>query len=384
MAKKVKLFWNNLDLDDNNGINLSFYVEENKNKLRKKYLEKIKLISSEKLNQLSITQLSHISENFNLYESSLLEEKSIYKSKNIIFFLKVLALEMILNKDKSKEYEILGVEKENINIVEGVFYKFKKNVIFRFACNRNEESKIANKLYNRLPNLLKVTYQVIKNFLLIIILKKINIKNFQIEYLYFSNTYYFKYPFINNTKNENKLIGSFARTVKKNDKAIILCHCDKSYSNEKNTQKILLNSSDNFQLITLNSLLNIEILIKSFFIYINFYFFNFKIRKLKKKISKNINLINYFDLIKADWDSSFYGPVAFENIKIYLILKNFFSKVLVKKRCFYICENQGWEKMLIKSCKNFSNRNLFFVGIVNSAIRFWDFRYIFSNSKKKY
>ena len=48
MAKKVKLFWNNLDLDDNNGINLSFYVEENKNKLRKKYLEKIKLISSEK------------------------------------------------------------------------------------------------------------------------------------------------------------------------------------------------------------------------------------------------------------------------------------------------------------------------------------------------
>jgi surface carbohydrate biosynthesis protein (TIGR04326 family) len=379
--RSKKIFWNNLNDNQSSGIDLSVYIEKNKEKIKKKYLSIIELISNTNLNGSNILQISQILRNFNLYENSLIEEKSIYKSKNIIFLLKIIALEFILKKGKFQQYEIFCVEKENIKVLKNIFFKKKKNVFFHYTIYNQKVRKIIW-FYNYLPNIIKVIYQVVKNFFFITSLSKVNIKFHKIDYLFFSNTYYLKYFFKNNVRYENRLIGDVANIVKKKDKAIIICHCDKSYASEKETQKILLNSNKNFQLISLNSLLNIKILIKSFLIYIFYFFFNFKLRKFRKKIKNNVNLNNYFDLIKADWDSSFYGVVAFENIKNYLILKNFFCKIQVIKKCYYICENQGWEKIFVKLCKTFFNKYLVVIGIINTAIRFWDLRYFFTISKK--
>ena len=279
-----KIFWNNLNNNHNNGIDLTIYVEKNKEKIRKKYLNIIKLISHSNLNGLNILRLTKISEDINLYESSLIEEKSIYKSKNIISFLKVIALEFILKNRTFQQYEIFNVEKENINILKKIFFK-KKNITFPNVIYHNQRVGSIKWYYDNLPNIIKVIYQVVKNLFLIANLSKINIKFQKIDYLFFSNTYYFKYFFKNNVKYENRLIGEVANVVKKKDKAIIICHCDISYSSEKETQKILLNSSRNFQLISLNNLLSLKILIKSFYIYI-YFFFNFKLRCFKKKLKK--------------------------------------------------------------------------------------------------
>jgi len=377
-----KIFWNNLNDNQSSGIDLSAYIEKNKEKIKKKYLSIIKLISNTNLNGLNILQISQISRNFNLYENSLIEEKSIYKSKNIIILLKIIALEFILKKGNCQQYELFYVEKENINAIKNLFLKKKINFFFFYTIYNNHKVINIKWFYNNLPNIIKVIYLVVKNLFLINNLSKVNIKFHKINYLFFSNTYYLKYFFKNNVRNENRLIGDVANVVKKKDKAIIICHCDKSYCSEKETQKKLLNSSKNFQLISLNSLLNIKILINIFLIYIFHFFFNFKLRNFRKKIKNNVNLNNYFDLLKADWNSSFYGVIAFENIKTYLILKELFSKIQVINKCYYICENQGWEKIFVKLCKTFFNKYLVVIGVINTAIRFWDLRYIFTISKK--
>lgn len=281
-----KIFWNNLNNNQSNSIDLSAYVEINKEKIRQKYLSIIKSISHTNVDGLNILDISQISQDLNLFESSLVEEKSIYKSKSIILILKVIALESILKNRSFQQYEIFNVEKENINTLKKIFFK-KKNIIYHNIINNNYRVGAIEWCYDNLPNIIKVIYQVFKSLILIINLSKINIKFQKVDYLFFSNTYYLKYFFKSNVKYENRLIGDVANIVHKKDKAIIICHCDKSYASEKKTQKILLNSSKNFQLISLNTLFSFKILIKSFIIYICFFLIlNLDILKTKLKKKK--------------------------------------------------------------------------------------------------
>jgi len=222
-----KIFWNNLNDNQSSGIDLSAYIEKNKEKIKKKYLSIIKLISNTNLNGLNILQISQISRNFNLYENSLIEEKSIYKSKNIIILLKIIALEFILKKGNCQQYELFCVEKENINAIKNLFLKKKINFFFYYTIYNNHKVINIKWFYNNLPNIIKVIYQVVKNLFLINNLSKVNIKFHKINYLFFSNTYYLKYFFKNNVRNENILIGDVSNVVKKKYKAIIICHCYK-------------------------------------------------------------------------------------------------------------------------------------------------------------
>ncbi len=62
-------------------------------------------------------------------------------------------------------------------------------------------------------------------------------------------------------------------------------------------------------------------------------------------------------------------------IKLYYfyLFKNFFKKNHFKKNCFFIHENQPWEKSLIYHWKKNQKEKIF--GVINSSIRFWDLRF---------
>ena len=88
--------------------------------------------------------------------------------------------------------------------------------------------------------------------------------------------------------------------------------------------------------------------------YYKIYFFSKKIDLIKSKIKNDKYLRYFFPLLEDDWNNSFKGITAVENLIFIYVSKFFFSKNNIKKNFYYICENQGWEKIFVKSFKIFN------------------------------
>ena len=116
--------------------------------------------------------------------------------------------------------------------------------------------------------------------------------------------------------------------------------------------------------------INIIILIKIFFI------------SLKIKCKSILNLNNFELTYNTKKISRFVSynlqqEFLFYNIFIkfyyFYLFKVYFNKNKFSSNCFYINENQPWEKSLIYHWRK-NNKNKIY-GVINSSVRFWDLRF---------
>ena len=112
-------------------------------------------------------------------------------------------------------------------------------------------------------------------------------------------------------------------------------------------------------------------------IFISFFFNRKKLNKIKNKIIINKELSIYWQLISENWYEAFYSSPSFISISYSI----FFNKILKNKNfvknVYFNFENQNFEKMINYEAYNTSIKTF---GIVNTSVRFWDFR--FFNLKK--
>lgn len=100
--------------------------------------------------------------------------------------------------------------------------------------------------------------------------------------------------------------------------------------------------------------------------------------KLKKAIilSQDKLCFDFWSLCKSDWQKSFYGKEAIQNL-LNLNQIEYALEILPKQRIgFYLQENQGWEFALINSWKKNGHGTL--IGVPHSTVRYWDLRYFWS------
>ena len=377
----INIYWNltedNISLKASE-INIIAYIEKNKKDLRKKYKEIIKKIRNIKVENQSIYNLTKIDIHHNLYDCSTIEEKSFYKSKGILSSLKILALTKILKNFKIKKIKIINVPKKEKKIINELIAK--KKIELEYEDNFKESSKIKNlkDIYDFMPNFIKANYQILKKLYLKIFFKKNLFINEQFENLFYSNTYYLKYKYKKNTKLQNKLLGSICNVSK--SPQLLICHYDKNFSSEVQANKYFYKQKNNFSFATINSLITLKIIFIVLIKYYKIYFFSKKLDLIKSKIKNDKYLRYFFPLLEDDWNKSFKGITAVENLIFIYISKFFFSKNSIKKNFYYICENQGWEKIFVKSFKIFNPKSKA-IGVINASIRYWDFRYSFTTSK---
>jgi len=91
-----------------------------------------------------------------------------------------------------------------------------------------------------------------------------------------------------------------------------------------------------------------------------------------KIIKKNFLLTNqnYFIFFEE-----FISSNSIRNILFFFQFEKFFATIKIKSKIFYCFENQPWEKILLYFIKkNYSKIKTY--GVVHSAVRFWDFRFI--------
>ena len=78
---------------------------------------------------------------------------------------------------------------------------------------------------------------------------------------------------------------------------------------------------------------------------------------------------------KKDWEQSFFGKNAIQNLLTFNLFESAFSKLPTQSRGIYLQENQGWEFGMIHAWRD--NRHGQLIGFPHTTVRFWDLRYYF-------
>ena len=89
-------------------------------------------------------------------------------------------------------------------------------------------------------------------------------------------------------------------------------------------------------------------------------------------INKNDPEIALLEISYKIQKRSFSGITCFENLKSFYALKNFFNLNPNIKNCFYLMENQSWEKILLNFCKI---KKIMSYGYIHATMPFWHLNY---------
>jgi surface carbohydrate biosynthesis protein (TIGR04326 family) len=96
----------------------------------------------------------------------------------------------------------------------------------------------------------------------------------------------------------------------------------------------------------------------------------------KKKLLGNLSIEEetLFPILQDTIKKSFFGPAFSDNLIRFLNIKILFTNIESPLRCFYLYENQSWEKVVNSEFKNISPTQKT-IGVLHSTVRFWDLRF---------
>ena len=98
-------------------------------------------------------------------------------------------------------------------------------------------------------------------------------------------------------------------------------------------------------------------------------------QKINKNLKDNIKNKFLYYLFKNNFKENIFGYKFLINLYYFYLFNIFFNNKSNFKNCFYLHENQSWERSLIYNLDyNSIKTNKF--AVTHASIRFWDFRYI--------
>lgn len=348
-------------------IDIKDYIEKHSDFLKNEFLKFCKNLENKKLNKILFYKLFETQNNHNLWEMSLLKEKSNLKSDNIFKAILFLAIKKIISENRLKKIIFY-----NIPIEESIIklYLENKKIFYEFINEREKKKTIKSFLSNFF--LIRFVYYfltlIIKLFVELRINKFIDKDSNLIIFSYFAH---FKNK--KNNKITFKQFGNLQNVLKKKFRL------DYQYIFVPNKNNLTINTLENKHSI-LNGNLNFK---DKLFIMYKFLIYSFKFYFIKKLIL--IKLKDYelslFHIFSRDYDLSFNGSVFVENLIWIEVFENYLSKTSKKKIGIFLLENQAWEKAMITSWKNYNHGKI--IGYTPTSINYWHL-YNFDISKKNY
>ena len=351
-------------------IDIKNYIENNSDILKNKYLDFCKKIENIKLTNRSLYGHFEIANNHNLWEMSLIKEKSNLKSDSIYKVIIFLAIEKIISENK-----INKIIFSNILIKEKVLDYFFKNKKIIYEHVNTLDGVRTPKLF------LKNFFLVRLVFYFIFLLRKIFIElksnnfidsnsNFTV-FSYFAhfkkitnNLSFSQFGDLNNMlKSKYALDTQYIFVPNKNNKSI-------------NSLPSIIKKNYSFLNGNLNFYNKLSIIYK-------FFFYSFKFFFIKKIIISKLNNVHFclFSLLSKDYEYSFCGPVLIDNLIWISVFENYLSKTKKKECGIFLLENQAWEKAMITSWKNYKHGEI--IGYTPTSINYWHL-YNFDCSTKNY
>ena len=384
--------WNSFQHQDE-VISIPDFIEKNSEKLKDDFLSWLHLFPLKEIKGKKIIDHLKVREDFSSWWTSSLFEKSIQKSPKIYQVFQLAALEKILEDiddinqiylqipDKAVNQSIqsycrlrkINYKKLNLEGTKQIssFFSTKVNFVipkFFFAIGwlfkylyRNNLHRVKKGLNNQ--SLLNGHFFVSYFFNLDIEKTKngnfytkfwtylhsiIEKENKKVNWLHFFE----KSTQCDSISTAKKLITSLNEQDKKQTHSLIAAEF---------TMKVVLKSIKDYFVLAFNGLM-IERSAKIFFIYPNM-------------------KINFYVYLKGYWKDSLYGKNAISSCLFLNSFEKFFSEIPYQKKCFYLMENQPWERTLVYSWRKNNHGEIF--GCPHTTISDWDLRYYYHPDEYK-
>ena len=353
-----EIFWNNSPIKEEYQICLADYIEENSKDLRKKILF---LLEDIEFQNKEIIKEIEIKKEFSFWNLTNFNEKSLYKKNYFFNLAKIISLIEILENYSYEDLHINIKDKYFDDFLNKIIKKKKIETKLSIAINLNYFQNIFYEVLSFFRSLkfliAKIFYSKEKN--------EVNI-NYNLFFSFF--TYLDKKKFIE--KNYKSIFwGKISAYTKINFVHLFIPNEILNNYNNLNKKINELNKPNE-----LHSLLDSHISLKTIYEIFKISFIlkmrHFLNRNRYKLYYKNYNLS---DLLIFDLRENFYLFNITKRLYYFFLFESFFKKNKFHSNCFYIHENQPWEKSLIYHWKKNQNKKIY--GVINASIRFWDLKY---------
>ena len=383
--KSCVCIWNGHEKNDKY-ISISSRLEDNSDKIKKKYIKFIHDLGEEKIDNKNLKSHLKIKENYNLWWMSLLTEKSHYKSARIKDCLKFLVLEEIILEKKPSKIIVLLSDKIIIRSIKELSKKLNIEIEIKkidiVKKDQVNSKNIFSNIYFKSPNIIKSIIYLIRYSFNNWTFKKALRPKWETN----KNILFFSYLFhldkdsfkdnkfnssqwgpLTNLLNELSIKSNWMHhyipnPVIPNRKSAI------SFINNLNKE---FNNTQSHQIIS--SYINIKTILK---VVANYTMIILKIPslyKFKKLFIVKNSSINFWFLLKDDFINSILGPKLIENLFWIEHFDNALSKIPYQEKGIYLQENQSWEKALISAWKKYNHGKIY--GLNNGFVRYWDLRF---------
>ena len=323
--------------------------------------------------------------NFNFFDTFLISEKSFYKDKygNLSDTIKCLALIDKISLTKTDEI-IFNIDNKNV-------YSYLKKY-----CELNKiKLTVKNKIYFQFYFFkLKFFFSLIYSFLSFIKFIFVRFKipksskvSFNNKNIFFDYFCYFDKKKFESGKYVSNYWGNLPEKFKfKKDLAFFHIFMENNNLQNNKINKLIdnFNNKNGEKHFIIDSLLNFPIIFniyqKWFYFFINYFFIKNEIinsLKLKKK--------NSYPLFIRSITDNLIGFNGLLNLYQYYLFSDLFKKKIFNfknKNILYLCENQGWEKILL-SFIDVKKEKVTIYPVISTPVRFWDLRYNFLKNELK-
>lgn len=95
--------------------------------------------------------------------------------------------------------------------------------------------------------------------------------------------------------------------------------------------------------------------------------------KLRRRFQPRDAALDFWPLMKKSWHSALRGRIAVENLIWIELFDSALRGAPQMQRCFYLCENQSWERALAHAWRKHQTGALY--GVPHATRSFWDLRF---------
>ena len=351
-------------------VSVPQFIESNSTKLKNLYLDFIHSKSEILFNQKSLRDLFQVDDRLNLWDCSPILEASVYSSP-LTISIKMLAIFELIRGIEASSLEIETIYDGVSRSLEG--YCKEVNIQFQTNC-------ITSTFFNQTPLKQSTIYLLFASWIFIVrhFIQWLPYRRDQSHQLKPKAKLFFA-PLAHLTSSSMKSWDGLDKLIFDSNQEANFIYLY-SPTSEIKTPKSALNkihsfvSSQTIKSFLLESWVTNGVYIKVCRAHYYLLKTYFRLRNERKIFSLSRPGESLEHILNITWKKSFFGAGLSDNLIRFYSLKNLFLNISEPSDCFFLFENQSWEKVLNAEFHSLaSNKSTF--AILHSTVRFWDLRF---------